>query len=84
MLISHLKDKFPDFDTTSPPISDLQAFYKEAKVRFDVEEGFKARAHREVVELQSGNQQSLKAWQMICQVSRTEFQKIYDRLGVCY
>ena len=28
MLISHLEDKFPDFKTTSPPIGDLQAFYK--------------------------------------------------------
>ena len=28
MLIAHLEDMFPDFKTTSPPIGDLQAFYK--------------------------------------------------------
>ncbi len=28
MLIAHLQDKFPDYQTVSPPISDLQAFYK--------------------------------------------------------
>lgn len=28
MLIAHLKDKFPDYLHTSPPIADLQAFYK--------------------------------------------------------
>ena len=28
MLIAHLKDKFPDYTTVSPPIADLQAFYK--------------------------------------------------------
>ena len=28
MLITHLKDKFPNYKTVSPPISDLQAFYK--------------------------------------------------------
>lgn len=28
MLIAHLEDKFPDYKTTSPPIGDLQAFYK--------------------------------------------------------
>lgn len=28
MLIAHLQDKFPDYLTVSPPISDLQAFYK--------------------------------------------------------
>ena len=28
MLIAHLQDKFPDYVTSSPPIGDLQAFYK--------------------------------------------------------
>ena len=28
MLIAHLKDQFPDFATVSPPIGDLQNFYK--------------------------------------------------------
>lgn len=28
MLIAHLQDKFPDYLRVSPPIGDLQAFYK--------------------------------------------------------
>lgn len=28
MLIAHLKDKFPNYLSVSPPIGDLQAFYK--------------------------------------------------------
>ena len=28
MLITHLTDKFPDYKTQSPPIGDLQAFYR--------------------------------------------------------
>lgn len=28
MLIAHLQDKFPNYQTVSPPIGDLQAFYK--------------------------------------------------------
>jgi arginyl-tRNA synthetase len=28
MLIAHLQDRFPDYVKKSPPISDLQAFYK--------------------------------------------------------
>ena len=28
MLIAHLQDKFPNYLQVSPPISDLQAFYK--------------------------------------------------------
>ena len=36
MLIAHLKDRFPDYATKSPPISDLVAFYKESKKRWVV------------------------------------------------
>lgn len=28
MLIAHLQDTFPSYDKETPPISDLQAFYK--------------------------------------------------------
>lgn len=33
MLIAHLEDRFPNFTKESPPIGDLQAFYKESKKR---------------------------------------------------
>lgn len=82
MLIAHLEDKFPDFAKVSPPISDLQAFYKESKTRFDSDEEFKKRAYNRVVKLQSGDATTVKAWTLICDVSRKEFQKIYDRLDV--
>ncbi|KAL0871388.1 hypothetical protein ABMA27_005121 [Loxostege sticticalis] len=82
MLIAHLQDKYPDFKTHSPPISDLQAFYKESKKRFDEDEVFKKRAYACVVELQSGQPDYIAAWKLICEVSRREFQKIYDRLDI--
>ncbi|XP_053673140.1 probable arginine--tRNA ligase, cytoplasmic [Anopheles nili] len=82
MLIAHLQDRFPNFQTVSPPISDLQAFYKESKVRFDTDEAFKKRAYECVVKLQSGESLYLKAWNLICDVSRKEFQIIYNRLDV--
>ncbi|CAH0560316.1 unnamed protein product [Brassicogethes aeneus] len=82
MLIAHLQDKFPDFASKSPPIGDLQAFYKESKARFDEDEAFKKRAYAAVVKLQSFDATYAKAWQLICDVSRKEFQKIYDRLDV--
>uniref|UniRef100_A0A1L8DRZ3 Probable arginine--tRNA ligase, cytoplasmic n=1 Tax=Nyssomyia neivai TaxID=330878 RepID=A0A1L8DRZ3_9DIPT len=82
MLIAHLQDKFPDYTKTTPSISDLQAFYKESKGRFDSDEAFKARAYQCVVKLQAGEKEIIKAWQDICDVSRKEFQIIYDRLGV--
>ncbi|XP_012511218.1 PREDICTED: arginine--tRNA ligase, cytoplasmic isoform X2 [Propithecus coquereli] len=82
MLIAHLQDKFPDYLTVSPPIGDLQAFYKESKKRFDTEEEFKKRAYQCVVLLQSKNPDITKAWKLICGVSRQEFNKIYDALDV--
>jgi arginyl-tRNA synthetase len=82
MLIAHLEDRFPNFVNESPPIADLQAFYKESKTRFDEDEEFKKRAYDRVVKLQSGEKNSTKAWQLICDVSRLEFQQIYDMLDV--
>ncbi|XP_058834193.1 probable arginine--tRNA ligase, cytoplasmic [Topomyia yanbarensis] len=82
MLIAHLQDRFPNYLNVSPPIGDLQAFYKESKARFDSDEEFKRRAYACVVDLQGGNTDSLKAWTLICDVSRKEFQKVYDRLDV--
>lgn len=82
MLIAHLQDTYPSYLTETPPINDLQEFYKGSKVRFDSDDEFKKRAYKCVVELQGGNKDYLQAWNIICEVSRAEFQKIYDRLGV--
>ncbi|XP_002403306.4 arginine--tRNA ligase, cytoplasmic [Ixodes scapularis] len=82
MLIAHLKDRFPDYLVHSPPIGDLQAFYKESKVRFDSDEEFKKRAYACVVKLQSHDPDMMSAWKLICDVSRQEFQKLYERLDV--
>ena len=82
MLIAHLTDEFPNFRTESPPISDLMAFYKQSKARFDTDDEFKARAYSCVVKLQAHDPDYLKAWNLICDVSRREFQKVYDRLDI--
>ncbi|CRL08609.1 CLUMA_CG021334, isoform A [Clunio marinus] len=82
MLIAHLEEMFPNYVKESPPIADLQAFYKESKIRFDNDEEFKKRAYDRVVKLQSGESNSRKAWQLICDVSRLEYQKVYKALDV--
>uniref|UniRef100_A0A6Q2Y877 Arginine--tRNA ligase, cytoplasmic n=1 Tax=Esox lucius TaxID=8010 RepID=A0A6Q2Y877_ESOLU len=82
MLIAHLQDKFPDYLSVSPPIVDLQAFYKESKKRFDVDEDFKKRAYQCVVKLQSKDPAFIKGWNLICDVSRKEFQKVYNCLDI--
>eukprot|EP00092_Neocalanus_flemingeri_P029483 GFUD01032013.1.p1 GENE.GFUD01032013.1~~GFUD01032013.1.p1 ORF type:complete len:664 (-),score=183.96 GFUD01032013.1:178-2169(-) len=82
MLIAHLQDEFPNYQTESPPIGDLMSFYKQSKARFDTDEQFKSRAYACVVKLQAHEEDYLKAWNLICDVSRREFQKVYDRLDI--
>jgi arginyl-tRNA synthetase len=84
MLITHLKQVAPEALTTADAVDlgDLVAFYREAKQRFDDDEAFQSASREEVVKLQGGDPQSLKAWRLLCDQSRREFQKIYDRLAI--
>ncbi|MCP9849985.1 arginine--tRNA ligase [Cyanobium sp. Morenito 9A2] len=84
MLITHLKQVAPETLTTADAVDlgDLVAFYREAKRRFDDDEVFQAAAREEVVKLQGGDPVSLKAWGLLCEQSRREFQAIYDRLDI--
>jgi arginyl-tRNA synthetase len=82
MLIAELDERFPNFLLETPQIADLQTFYQNAKKRFDQEETFKQQAYANVVKLQSGDDHCIKAWQKLCELSRIEFNKIYDRLDV--
>lgn len=70
MLIAFLQNKFPDYKTVSPPINDLQEFYKQSKVLFDNDPEFKKRAYECVVKLQNNSHDHVQAWKLICEVSR--------------
>ena len=77
MLIAHLKDQFPNFSSgAAPDISDLMTFYKESKARFDNDADFKKRAYAAVVQLQAHDPEHIKGWNLICDVSRKEFDKV--------
>ena len=84
MLITHLKQVAPETLSTADAVDlgDLVAFYREAKKRFDEDEAFQTTSREEVVKLQGGDPVSLKAWGLLCDQSRREFQKIYDRLDI--
>ena len=55
---------------------------QESKQRFDKEDGFKARAHNEVVKLQAGDKTNVSMWQRICDISAEMFGEVYGRLGI--
>ncbi|CAF0733152.1 unnamed protein product [Rotaria sordida] len=82
MLIAHLRDKFPEYKTKSPPIGDLLSFYKESKKRFDNEPDFKQRAYECVVKLQAFDPDIIHAWKLTCDVSRQDFEYIYKELDI--
>jgi len=84
MLITHLKQVAPEAleHPDAVDLGDLVAFYRQAKARFDADEFFQATAREEVVKLQGGDPVSLKAWGLLCEQSRREFQQIYDHLNI--
>ena len=84
MLITHMKDRHPDVlqGKQSTTLDSLMTWYREAKVRFDQEPEFKKRSQLQVVALQGGDADALKAWKLICEISRKGFQEIYDLLDV--
>lgn len=62
-------------------LSDLEDFYRKAKVRFDEDAEFANRAREFVVKLQAGDAQILALWQQFVDVSLGHCQEIYSRLN---
>jgi arginyl-tRNA synthetase len=84
MLILYLRENYPQALTTADALDlgDLVELYKQAKKRFDEDADFQEAARKEVVKLQAQDPESIRAWQLLCDQSRREFQVIYDRLNV--
>jgi arginyl-tRNA synthetase len=84
MLILYLRETYPEALTTADALDlgDLVVLYKKAKQRFDEDPQFQAAARQEVVKLQAKDADTMKAWNLLCDQSRREFQVIYDRLNV--
>jgi arginyl-tRNA synthetase len=84
MLITYMKEFASDVldgkEKTS--LEALMSWYRASKKRFDEDPAFQKQSKLEVVWLQSGDAESIKAWKLICDVSRKGFQEIYDLLGV--
>lgn len=81
MLIEHVLDTSGE-NAASLSISDLDAFYREARAKFDGDPAFADRARSRVVLLQSGDEKTLRLWHLLVDVSTVYFSSIYERLGV--
>ena len=82
MLLAHLSDQLAGQTVAETALSDLEDFYREAKVRFDDEEGFADRAREFVVKLQSGDTACAELWQQFIDVSISHSEEVYQLLNV--
>lgn len=63
-------------------LSDLETFYRNAKVRFDEDEAFADTARNYVVRLQGGDEEVLKLWRQFVDVSLKHCEEVYETLNV--
>lgn len=82
MLIAHMNSLKTSGDELSMKLSDLEAFYREAKLRFDDEPEFAEQARDYVVKLQSGDADCVALWQQFIDISLQHCEDIYRRLNV--
>lgn len=83
MLIAHLEDLLSQgVDLESVALADLETFYRDAKKRFDDEEGFADKARDYVVKLQGGDAHCQKLWQLFIDTSVKHSIEVYDKLNV--
>ena len=91
MLIEHLLDVGEGSDEAGLLVTDPNAFYQAARVKFDTAEkavpagsagDFNVRARSRVVLLQAGDAETLRLWNELVDLSKVYFNKLYSTLGV--
>ena len=82
MLIEHLVDLGEAGAAKEPSVGDLDAFYKEARKKFDASEQFQDRARKRVVALQAGDADTLRLWNLLVAESARYFAQVYEKLDV--
>jgi arginyl-tRNA synthetase len=78
MLIALLKSK----SEAGQSIADLEAFYREAKEKFDADPAFADDARQTVVRLQSHEPHELAMWRRIVDETRKDYLPVYQRMNI--
>ena len=81
MLIACLEKKEQEH-ASSLELSDLEAFYREAKKYYDEDPEFAEKARGYVVKLQSGDEYCRSMWQKLVKITMDQNQDIYRRLNI--
>ena len=82
MLLEHLLDVSEGAPATHHSIADLEAFYKQARAKFDADPAFAERSRRRVVSLQGGDESTLALWRHLVDQSIKAIGVVYAALGV--
>ncbi len=84
MLIAYLREAYSEALTSKEKLDlgELSTFYRQAKKRFDEDENFREAARLSVVQLQAGDEETILAWKIVCDLSSRSYQKIYDLMGI--
>jgi arginyl-tRNA synthetase len=84
MLIEYMRENVPGVLTGNQEtdLPSLMGWYKNSKKQFDEDPEFKKRSQLQVVKLQGGDEPTLAAWKIICDISRKSYGQIYDLLDV--
>ncbi len=82
MLIEYLLDVGEESARQQLSTGEINAFYQAARQKFDGDTSFAERSRRRVVALQSGDDESLRLWQVVVDDSKQYYNTIYQRLGV--
>lgn len=81
MLIAYL-EKVQNENAGELELSDLEAFYREAKQHYDADAAFAERARGYVVKLQGGDEYCRAMWRKLVDITMSQNQHNYDRLNV--
>ena len=81
MLIAYL-EKMENEHATEMELSDLEAFYRDAKKHYDEDPEFAQKARSYVVKLQGGDEYCRTMWKKLVNITMQQNQHNYDRLNV--
>ena len=83
MLIALLEERGATGESVGrTALADIEAFYREAKGRFDTDPAFADRSRDYVVKLQAGDAHCLSLWQRFIEMSAAHSEEIYQKLNV--
>jgi arginyl-tRNA synthetase len=82
MLIEHALDVGEQATYDELAAGEFTAFYQAARAKFDSDPGFADRSRQRVVQLQAGDPQAMRLWQLLVDDSMAYLRRLYARLGV--